>query len=771
MKISNMKPLSSFLPSFLPSSMLGLCLKFDPFSLFYFGSCPFALISNRDDDIHRYFTDRLTVASALVYVKKRSIYEFIPESVKKVWTEWELRGLILLSLTLQILLILLGKRRKYIARTWIRFTLWSAYLTADWVATVALGVISSIASRHNDNSNYFNTHPDCRRCNNASNPAAVDRELMSFWAPFLLLHLGGPDTITAYSMEDNELWLRHLLGLAVQTGVAVYIFLTSLPGDSWLPLMSLPMFVAGLIKYGERTWALRAANTERLRESLLTHPDPGPNYAKFMEEFTLKKAEGFHVKAAEVMEEATHHSPSTNTGRESVVVLKAYDLFQTFRRLFVDLILSFQDRDSSLSFFLESNWKTAFNVIEVELGFAFDVFYTKAAVVYTPRGGLLRLTSFSSTFVVLVAFVFLCNTHKDHYHLIDLIITFLLLAVAILLEMYAVFVMIRSNWTDHWLSKNKRTRDFLWLPCLQKPEKQWWSNSMAQYNLLSVCLRDKPAMCPKIQRLLRIDEFREKHRYKTYNDVSPKLKELIFNHFKKFMRKEDPSALCKHRGSFVLKEYEDCTEIEWSTKVDFDDSILIWHIATDLCYYREMEDGGGGGGGEDNTESNKEESKQISDYMLYLLVMCPALLPIGIGMIRFQDTCAEAREFFEERSHISIIGNELEFKANACKKLLYVNTEVLPIKVKGDRSKSVLFDACRLAKSLRDKKGGKWEIVSHVWVEMLAYAATRCRGRQHAQQLRKGGELLTHVWLLMAHMGITEQFQIKGHARAKLIVK
>lgn len=120
-----------------------------------------------------------------------------------------------------------------------------------------------------------------------------------------------------------------------------------------------------------------------------------------------------------------------------------------------------------------------------------------------------------------------------------------------------------------------------------------------------------------------------------------------------------------------------------------------------------------------------------------------------------------------KRSSITCDG--FKFKANACEKLLQVNTEVLPIKVKGDRSKSVLFDACRLAKSLRAMKEQKWGIMSLVWVEMLAYAATHCRGNHHIQQLRKGGELLTHVWLLMAHLGITEQFQIyQGHARAKL---
>ncbi|THG08161.1 hypothetical protein TEA_002601 [Camellia sinensis var. sinensis] len=90
----------------------------------------------------------ITVASALIYANKMSFFEAFTDNMKNVWTEWELRGLILLSLILQILLILLGKRRKYIARTWIRVTLWSAYLMADWVVTVALGVIS-ISGRQN----------------------------------------------------------------------------------------------------------------------------------------------------------------------------------------------------------------------------------------------------------------------------------------------------------------------------------------------------------------------------------------------------------------------------------------------------------------------------------------------------------------------------------------------------------------------------------------------------------------------------------------------
>jgi hypothetical protein len=155
--------------------------------------------------------------------------------------------------------------------------------------------------------------------------------------------------------------------------------------------------------------------------------------------------------------------------------------------------------------------------------------------------------------------------------------------------------------------------------------------------------------------------------------------------------------------------------------------------------------------------------------MLYLLVICPFLLPNGIGQIRFEDTCAEVDELLKERKYI-------KERSQVCKMILRVNTDIPPSEVKGDRSKSVLFDACRLAKSLQSlekeenwSKERKWKMISNVWVEMLCHAASQCRGLNHAKQLSQGGELLTHVWLLMAHLGITEQFQIsKGHVRAKL---
>ncbi|PIN05012.1 hypothetical protein CDL12_22441 [Handroanthus impetiginosus] len=676
----------------------------------------------------------------MVFVEKRRLFEVIPNRLIKFLTEWEVRVMIILSLTLQILLITLGKRRKYICKIWIRITLWCAYLLADWVANVSLGIISK------------NTLDECKKGRDVKDPL---NQLMWFWAQFFLLHLGGPDTITAYSLEDNELWLRHLVGLLIQTGLSFYIVLVAFPASSWLPVLSVLIFVAGLIKYGERLFSLRAANSENFRDFMLSEPDPGPNYAKFMEEYALKEAEGFYVEAAEVIEIPVQdqHSYPNDSGK---LIAEAYEFYITFKCLFADAILSFQDRDRSQPYFQKLSPKQAFDVVEVELGFVFDELYTKASIIYKGRGFILRMITFSFTFISLMAFLFFCD--KGSYKKLDLTITYLLLVVAMFLEIYAVCVAVNSDWTRNWLSRHEgKTLSSLIIRSFQQPNEKRWSKKMAQHNLLDLCVRDKGTIYLTIHKFLscfQINNYLEKHWYKRFLDVSLELQELIFKELDSYTRIHNyPTSLWNRKGSFTLENYNNLSNTK---EGEFDQRILLWHIATDICYSLENVDSKG---------QISEHSKQISDYMLYLLLQCPFMLPIGIGTIRFRDTCAEVKEFLEER-------NVKNNKVKACKKLLKVNTEVAPGKVKGDRSKSVLFDACKMAKSLMERKEEKWEIISKVWVELLAYAATHCRGNHHARQLRKGGELITHVWLLMAHLGITEQFQInQGHARAKLIVK
>ncbi|THG03833.1 hypothetical protein TEA_017286 [Camellia sinensis var. sinensis] len=78
----------------------------------------------------------------------------------------------------------------------------SASSFADSIATFTLGNLSRTKWNH-----------DAEDSNNV---------MGAIWASLLLLHLGGPNTIIAYSLEDNQLWLRHLLVLGVQATVAVF---------------------------------------------------------------------------------------------------------------------------------------------------------------------------------------------------------------------------------------------------------------------------------------------------------------------------------------------------------------------------------------------------------------------------------------------------------------------------------------------------------------------------------------------------------------------
>lgn len=175
----------------------------------------------------------------------------IPDGVRKIWDEWNIRGVIFFSLSLQTFLILLAPLRKSTGNKLLASVIWSAYLLADWVAYFGVGLITQRASDIPDG-------PD-----NSSKQPAESNELLAFWAPFLLLHLGGPDTITAFALEDNELWPRYLFGFVFQVVAAVYIFLLTIPGNKLL-IPTILIFIAGIIKYFERILALYLASVDKL---------------------------------------------------------------------------------------------------------------------------------------------------------------------------------------------------------------------------------------------------------------------------------------------------------------------------------------------------------------------------------------------------------------------------------------------------------------------------------------------------------------------------
>ncbi|KAH7860239.1 hypothetical protein Vadar_011093 [Vaccinium darrowii] len=242
--------------------------------------------------------------------------DLIPTWVRRLWDVWDLRVLVLLSFTLQLILSIFGNRRKNISSLWISVLVWSTYVTADWVATVALGKLSD---------------GDPEKSN----------VLWAIWAPLLLLRLGGPDSITAYSLEDNQLWMRHLLGLVVQLFVAIYVILMSWE-NSWFSFISLPALVAGLIKYGERTWVLKLVS--------------GDNYINTL---PMAKRRGQYENCLGVLILAHNR-------------LEEFGIYLKMKGL---PLLDFP----TLNIVDSRIW---FDAVEVTMGFMYDLLYTKATIVH-----------------------------------------------------------------------------------------------------------------------------------------------------------------------------------------------------------------------------------------------------------------------------------------------------------------------------------------------------------------------------------------------------
>ncbi|VVA29810.1 PREDICTED: unnamed product [Prunus dulcis] len=679
--------------------------------------------------------------------------KIIPDSVGKLWNEWDVRIMVVISLCLQILLILFGSRRKYIAKPWLRIVTWTAYLSADWVAAVALGMISSFQQGEND--------PESSTHSNSS------QILMVFWVPFLLLHLGGPDTITAYSLEDNALWLRHLLGLLVEVGTALYIFLQSWTTSQYqLSLLAIPIFVSGIIKYGERTWVLRSASSERFRELLLPPPNQS-DYAEFATEVYSKEIRG-EPAAFSMIPEAPFVPGVHPTIAEAKPIHEAYQLFKILKRLCADLILDHYDERWCHYMIGDHPFDYVFKLLEIELGFMYDVLYTKANVVYSLTGIIFR--SISLVCCISTFFIFCLVIDKHRYSTIDVAITYLLSVGAIALELYAIAALVLTDWTQYWLSKYKHwlSQPKYWLikrlhtlaPPIYRANSYFrlklsyekgWSGTMTQFNLIDFCVKEKPIKFGGIQKFIGTYDIWEKYCYSTLEDVPIKMKQFIFEQLKVARSESHVSQVLSWRGDQVLKKTNCVEKLNWSlVEVPFDQSILLWHIATDLCYYTDLEKYQ-----EIPTPDSKQNfSKLVSNYLMHILVTRPFMLPKGIGKIRFRDTCAEATKFFEKRRSI-ISGSH--GKGRARQVLLEVNTDVDPESVIGDRSKTVLFTGCRLAKQLQsletEEEWGneeKWEMIAKVWIEMLCYAASQCGWNEHAQHLRKGGDF-----------GLSEQFQIR----------
>ncbi|XVE84627.1 hypothetical protein DITRI_Ditri17bG0027900 [Diplodiscus trichospermus] len=382
-------------------------------------------------------------------------------------------------------------------------------------------------------------------------------DLLAFWSPFLLLQLGGPDTITAFALEDNQLWQRHLFSLVVQATFVLYVFFQLLPNEKlWIP--TAVIFLAGIIKSVERLRALYIVSFDAY---------PGPDYARLMEEYSFKRKSNLPTRiilTPEPDKEVKAYDVPPKEGRLNhlEVVHYAYKYFKPFRGLIFDVMI-FSFRGRYIFRFI------ALGSVLASLG----IFY------FQDKNGLAK---------------------TDGIQGVDIGITYILLFGAIALDIISFLMLIFSD------QRFASTED---------PDRLH-GRPMATLSNCFLALK-KPRWHPC--------------------KYSP----------------ETAKRISMARGDWVLTDNDTNSKrsklLKYVSDVTYDESLLLWHIATDLCYHTyKVKEG---------VLTNEEEEKVKNNH---------SHRQFNIG------TRAEAKRFFERRR----LGPNEE---NARKEILSVNTDAEPV--------------------------------------------------------------------------------------------
>ncbi|TYJ50310.1 hypothetical protein E1A91_A01G197100v1, partial [Gossypium mustelinum] len=641
-------------------------------------------------------------ALSLVYVEiKNWALEKLPSSLelKEAWSEWEVRCLVLSSLTLQFLLMISAHvRQKYKGRLlpYVAATVWSIYLGADWVATLAMTTILR---------------------------GTLEKEsaVVVLWVPFLLWHLGSPANITAYSLEDNELWLRHFLGLVSNGAEAVYIYFkfrtvgVPIYGSlHYLDVMVVPLLVGGILKEEMiRTGLYESAGTVKLLE--------GPP-VKFLGEARVS--------------------------------------FEIFKPLFLDLPFKVSRKYLDEYVYLkDKSAKEAFRFVKIELQFFHDLFFTKNPVQHRYRKLNAFLRGFYILSVLSVLIVFSTQNNigvsKRDIEGVDIAVTYLLLVGAILLDVLAALLHLWSYWTmtGFGIAGGTLYKLYRWLVAsrLRSIKSMAGTPKIARYDVLKdFCSKPGIGIFSGLINLIDTNELRNKYSIISWVEVDHYLEEFIYTGLEK--ERLNSSSIDE-----VLRTIDlDASLQPWlelgkgareGMPAGLTRTIFIFHIATKLIYYNAVQRG------RPVRSSSCRISNILSDYMLYLVLVRPAMLPKDFG-----ETTKETTKLFTT-GLLAITDPEVffYFKVNDNDGSLILAEEPEPnVLVRGQNVALQLLELSAIFRYDYDTIG---EIVSHIWMKMLIHAAKHCSWEEHALALRQGGELLTYVSLLLAHFGLSHYIE------------
>uniref|UniRef100_J3MKG4 DUF4220 domain-containing protein n=1 Tax=Oryza brachyantha TaxID=4533 RepID=J3MKG4_ORYBR len=656
--------------------------------------------------------------------------------------KWELQCMLLASFSLQVFLLFSsGFRKRYSSRV-LSVLLWLAYLSADPVAVYILGRLSlraSAADLHNQ------------------------QKLVLFWAPFLLLHLGGQETMTAFSMEDNTLWKRHLLSVATQMVTVIYVVSKQLQGDSQLVAPMVLVFIFGIAKYAERIWALRRAGSVAPGTSSST-----ANLVSRASSNAIWDTQGYYSQLCYLIEKKQQRN-------FKLILAVAAEGFRLSLGFFMDMTPSISllpedineiKRSVEVFKLSEDFVHMSYKLAEINLSLIYDYLYTKFGtrhfhiVPFCIVFHLIINLALIST--ALALFVRAMAGQKAH-DAADIIISYILLVGAIVLEICSIFMSFISSC---WAYKTIITLPLTCPLCKKFPgviaallsmvrhlhehNRGEWSRKLAQYNMIEGCIQEKQAGAGLLRRAMRCIGIDDSKAIK-HIGVSPEVKKLVLDKLLEIASTslvlEWDLGVGKFRGQWaqwvvaakqdhLRRAAEQVLLVSNIQGLEFVSSALLWHMVTDICLLVDED--------EDSGAELRGPTRVLSEYIMYLIAECGTMAG-SEGHFVLRKGRREVTRWLREKSESGgdrkklieeIRNEENSFFANDYYPLL-------------DRARRVSSDLLVIEES-----GDRWELIAAVWLEMLCHISYNCGAGFHAKQLTAGGEFVTHVKMLLFMLGV-----------------
>lgn len=489
----------------------------------------------------------------------------------------------------------------------------------------------------------------------------------------------------------------------------------------------------------------------------------------------------------------------------------SFALFKLLKRRFCPGLPIAEKGDPAALEFVIAEGEHAFRLVELELSFLYDFFYTKYPALF-PAAPALRIVRFLVLVglfkVLLLDFAF--EAIMSSYTTDDVSADWLEFAtgysssqavVFILFNNILVVVMILSidilqdvatgysNWaTVHYVCDYVRSKGWWmtvklcwnrgfgirralikWVAARRaKKPAHWWDNKLGQYSLLNSCgytAHKTNAFSLLTLRLLeKTGEGRKRDKDVTLTD---EIKEVLSS-----LGKISNGRLSVDRSGGLRNMV---LQLDWAP-FDLSSStrtVLVWHIATTICADQDHgtnnsdqehdqgidnsdQDQDQGIDNSDQLGNNRRVATTLSSYCAYLLAFIPDMLPDhSYTATQILDSVVlDARKRLDTAKTLS----------GRCKMMLGLgkthNSNM-------EQDRSILILGASLAdKLLSENERPPWKLLAGFWADMVLFLAPSDKADVHADHLATGGEFMTHLWALLTHAGIVDRPDINAASHA-----